>query len=87
MYQPPPKPAAKSLTGSVVGAFKNAIMGTSFDANKSKNDIIKFLNKQNIGPPIEETKCKTLLMMDATASMGPLLQKVKDKIKYMFRIV
>jgi hypothetical protein len=86
MYQPPPKPAAKGITGAMVGAFKN-VMGTSFDANKSKNDIITFLNKQNIGPPIEETKCKTLLMMDATASMGPLLQKVKDKIKYMFRIV
>ena len=65
----------------------SALTGTSFDKNKNANDIVKFLNKQNIGPPIEVKKCKTLLMMDATASMGPLLQRVKDKIKYMFRMV
>ena len=45
--------------------------------------MINFLKTINKGPALAGT-CKTLVMMDATASMSSLLLKVKSTLKELF---
>src|SRR3990167_4051609 len=45
---------------------------------------LKFLINQNKGPILEVEKCRTIVLMDATGSMGSLLSACKDTVAVMF---
>ena len=52
---------------------------TAMDESKVK----KYLLKQNQGPPVESVS-RTIVLMDATGSMRPLLQKAESSVNCMF---
>ena len=54
-----------------------------FKYDSESAHVIEFLKTSNKGPALAGN-CKTLVMMDATASMYSLLQNVKKTLKEMF---
>ena len=63
--------------------MKRALLEASSPSNEKK--IFDYLMKINPAPNIEEPVVKTLVMMDATGSMGSLINKAKNTVSIMFK--